>query len=53
MIMRTYQIDGKEVVVIREGISESNETLFKRIVELILEINNETDSSNKEKEWMD
>lgn len=51
--MRTYQIDGKEVVVIRESISESNETLFKRIVELILEINNETDSSNKEKEWMD
>lgn len=48
--MRTYQIEGKEVVVIREEVSKSNETLFKRIVELILSLDNEKGPLIKEKE---
>lgn len=48
--MRTYQIEGKEVVVIREEVSKSNETLFKRIIELLLSVDDEKDPLIKEKE---
>ena len=51
--MHTYKVNGKEVIVKREAISTSNETLFKRVVELLQELNEtngEKESSNLEKE---
>lgn len=51
--LHTYKVNGKEVIVKREAISTSNETLFKRVVELLQalnEINDEQESSDLKEE---